>query len=163
MLMASCDEALGNLDAAEQEYREALKLRPNQPAAQNNLAYVLLLKGGASQLEEAHRLSTAAISAAPSTASFHDTLARIEAKRGKLDAAATGFRKALSLEPRSLEAMIGLADVLSQNGRRDDARAQLVQIDSTLQVSPRLAPQLQTQLDAVRTALRRQSVSGRVE
>ena len=163
MIMASCDEAMGDLDAAEREYREALKLRPDAPAAQNNLAYVLLLKGGAAELDEAHRLAAAAVAAAPSMASFHDTLARVEVKRGNLDAATTNFRKALSLEPASLEAMIGLADVLAQTGRREDARAQLAQIDTALEVSPRLPPQLQAQLDAVRTSLRRPTGSGRAE
>jgi tetratricopeptide (TPR) repeat protein len=157
MIVASCDEALGDLDAAEREYREALKLRPKQPAAQNNLAYVLLLKGG--PLEEAQQLSNSAIAAAPNVASFHDTLARIEAKRGNLDAAVTNFRKALSLDPGSIEAMIGLADALSQNNRPDEARAQLAQIDNSLQSSPRLAPALKSQLDSLRRALRRQGES----
>jgi Flp pilus assembly protein TadD len=157
MIMASCDEALGDLGAAGREYREALKLRPNQPAAQNNLAYVLLLKGDS--LDEAHQLSTAAVTASPNTSSFHDTLARVEAKRGNRDAAVTSFRKALALDPTSVEAMIGLTEVLAQSGNREDARAQLVQIDAVLQTSPRLPPQLQTQLDAVRAALRRQSES----
>lgn len=163
VVMASCDEALGDLPAAEKGYREALKLRPEHPVVRNNLAYVLLLRGGASQLAEAHALSAAAVAASPRSASFHDTLARIEAKRGNADAAVTSFRKALSLDPGSLEALIGLADVLSQTGRRDDARAHLLQIDSSLSLSPRLTPPLQSQLDAVRLSLRRPSETGRVE
>ena len=159
MIMASCDEALGDLAAAEQEYREALKLRPNHAAAQNNLAYVLLLKGGPQALEEAYRLSNAATSASANTSSFYDTLARIEAKRGNLDGAVTGFRKALTLDPGSIEAMVGLTDILWQTGKREEARAQLTQIDNALQTSPRLPPQLQTQLDTVRSTLRRQSES----
>jgi Flp pilus assembly protein TadD len=159
MITASCDEALGDLAAAERAYREALKLRPNQPAALNNLAYVLMLKGDSGAMGEAHQLSTAAVTASPTTASFHDTLARIEAKRGNRDAAMTSFHRALALDPASLEAMIGLADVLLQNGNREDARSQLGQIDAAAQTSPRLPPQLQSQLDSVRSALRRQSES----
>jgi Tfp pilus assembly protein PilF len=162
MIMASCDEALGDLDAAEREYRQSLQLRPNQPPAQNNLAYVLLLKGGA-KLNEAQDLAAAAVKASPNVASFHDTLARIAAQRGNPDAAITSFRKALALDPASLEAMIGLADVLSQTGKRDEARAQLAQIDTALQLNPRLPVPLQSQLDATRSALRRQTESGRVE
>jgi thioredoxin-like negative regulator of GroEL len=75
----------------------------------------------------------------------------------------TSFRKALALDPASLEAMVGLADVLSQTGRREEARAQLAQIENSLQSSPRVPPQLQTQLDAVRSALRRQVESGRAD
>jgi Flp pilus assembly protein TadD len=163
MIAASCDEALGDLDAAERAYRQSLKLRADQPAAQNNLAYVLLLKGGDGALAEAQELAASAVAASPSVSSFYDTLARIEARRGRLDAAVTAFRRALSLEPTSIEAMIGLADVLSQSGRRDEARAQLVQIDNALQAAPRLPKPLQTQLDAVRGQVRRQTESGRVD
>ena len=163
MISASCDEATGDLDAAERGYRQGLKLRPNQPAAQNNLAYVLLLKGGDARLAEAQELAAAAVTASPNFSSFYDTLARVEAKRGRLDAAVTAFRRALSLEPASVEAMIGLADALSLSGRRDEARAQLAQIDSALQAVPRLSKPLQAQLDAVRGQVRRQVESGRAE
>jgi tetratricopeptide (TPR) repeat protein len=162
MIAASCDEALGDFGGAESQYRQSLKLRAGQPAAQNNLAYVLLLKGGDGPLAEAHELASAAVAAAPNVASFHDTLARVEVKRGRLDAAATAFRRALSLEPTSVEAMIGLADVLSQSGRRDEARAQLTQIDGALQAVPRLPKPLAGQLEALRGQLRR-TESGRTE
>ena len=163
VILASCDEALGDLETAEREYRQAQKLRPGQPAVLNNLAYVLLTRGGEARLAEAQEFVSAAITASPSVASFHDTLARIEAKRGRLDAAVTEFRRALSLDPKSLEAMIGLADVLSQSGRPDEARAQLAQIDNSLQTTSRLPVNLQAQLDAVRTNVRRQTESGRAE
>jgi Tfp pilus assembly protein PilF len=158
-ILASCDEALGDLASAEAQYRKALVLRRGQPAVLNNLAYVLLHKGGEAALAEAHELASAATAAAPNVSSFHDTLARVEAKRGRLDAAVTSFRKALALEPNSLEAMIGLADVLTQTGKRDEARQQLAQIDNALVASPRLSPELKAQLEAVRTNVRRQAES----
>lgn len=163
MILASCDEARGDLESAERGYRQSQKLRPGQPAVLNNLAYVLLTRGGEARLAEAQEFVSAAIAGAPGVASFHDTLARIEAKRGRLDAAVTAFRRALALDPKSLEAMIGLVDVLSQSGRRDEARTQLAQIDNTLHITPRLPANLQAQLDAVRASLGRQTESGRAE
>ena len=43
----------------------------------------------------------------PGAASFYDTLARIQIKSGDRDAAVATFRKALALQPNSLEALIG--------------------------------------------------------
>jgi tetratricopeptide (TPR) repeat protein len=162
-LLASCDEGLGNLDAAEREYREALKLRPDHTDLMNNLAYVLLRKGDPKALAEARALAAKAVTAAPAVASYYDTLARIEAKSGNADAAVSAFQNALARDRGSLEAMIGLADVLSRSNRRDDARRQLAQIDAALQSSPRLSPALATQLETVRTSLRTDVQSGRAE
>ena len=106
---------------------------------------------------------TESVTAAPAVASYYDTLARIEAKSGNADAAVSAFQNALARDRGSLEAMIGLADVLSRSNRRDDARRQLAQIDAALQSSPRLSPALATQLETVRTSLRTDVQSGRAE
>jgi Flp pilus assembly protein TadD len=162
-LLASCDEGLGNLGPAEQEYRKAMQLRPDHTDLMNNLAYVLLLKSDGKSLEEARTLSEKATKGAPSVASYYDTLARIESRLGNTDAAVTHFNRALSLDASSLEAMIGLADVLSRTGRRGEARQQLAQIDAALQSSPRLSHVLAKQLETVRTTVQNQVESGRVE
>ena len=163
-LLASCDEGLGNLEPAEREYRQALKLRPNHPDLMNNLAYVLLVKGDAKGLDEGRDLANKAVAASPAVASYYDTLARIEAKLGNSDAAVTAFQKALTRDPTSLEAMIGLAEVFSRTNRRDEARQQLAQIDTALHSSPRLPEALAKQLQALRTSLRDSQIqSGRVE
>jgi Flp pilus assembly protein TadD len=162
-LLASCDEGLGNLDPAEGEYRKALQLRPGHGDIMNNLAYVLLLKGDAAGLAEAKELAGKAVAAAPGVAGYYDTLARIEAQLGPSDAAVTHFRKALELDAASLEAMIGLADVLWRTGRREEARQQLAQIETALKDSPRLPALLNKQLEKVRASLQNPVESGRVE
>jgi tetratricopeptide (TPR) repeat protein len=162
-LLASCDEGLGNLADAEREYRQALKLRPGHSDVLNNLAYVLLLRWEGTGLAEARDLANKAIAANPSVASYYDTLGRIEAKLGNSDAAVSAFQKALARDGSSLEAMIGLADVLSHSNRRDEARQQLALIDNALRASPRLPAPLAKQLESVRTSLRSEVESGRVE
>jgi hypothetical protein len=62
-----------------------------------------------------------------------------------------------------VEAMIGMADVLAQSGRRDEARQQLAQIDSAMQLSPRLPAPLARQLQGVRANLRDRVQSGRAD
>jgi cytochrome c-type biogenesis protein CcmH/NrfG len=121
------------------------------------------VKGDAKALEEARELSNRAIAAAPAVPSYYDTLARIEAKLGNSDAAVSAFQKALARDASSLEAMIGLADVLSRSNRRDEARQQLTLIDSALRASPRLPASLAKQLETVRTSLRGPVESGRVD
>lgn len=162
-LLAACDEGLGNLGAAEREYRKARELRPDNSDVMNNLAYVLLGKGDSKSLGEARELAEKAINAAPSVASYHDTLARIEAESGNFDAAVTRFKRALALDGNSLEAMIGLADVLSRTGRREDARQQLAQVNLSLRNAPRLSQPLAKQLDAVRAAVQNPVESGRAD
>ena len=162
-VMASADEGMGNLDASEREYRQALRLRPNHGDIRNNLAYVLLLKGDEASLREARDLAGQAIAAAPGVASYYDTLARVEAKLGNSDAAVTAFEKALSRDASSLEARIGLADVLARTNRRDEARQQLAQVEGVLRSSRPLPSPLAKQLEAVRSAVDSDVQSGRVE
>ena len=124
---------------------------------------MLLTKGDPRALEEARELSGKAIASSPGVASYYDTLARVESKLGNADAAVSAFQKALARDGSSLEAMIGLADVYSRSNRRDEARQQLAQIDGALRGSPRLPASLAKQLETVRSSLRSQVESGRVE
>jgi hypothetical protein len=73
------------------------------------------------------------------------------------------FRRALELDGGSIEAMIGLADVLAHTGRADEAKAQLAQIDNALQLTPRLPGALAKQLESVRAAVQDGVRSGRAE
>lgn len=54
----------GQLEAAEQAFREALQLRPGYADAQNNLAWCLVQQGD-SDLDEAERLVRAALASDP--------------------------------------------------------------------------------------------------
>ena len=170
MVLAASDESLGNLQDAERQYRQALSLRPDMPDVQNNLAYVLLqaesgagAADGGKRLAEARELARKAVAASPNVASFHDTLARVDAKRGDSESAVKSFRRALELDGGSIEAMIGLADVLAQTGRGEEAKAQLAQIDNALQLTPRLPEPLAKQLESVRAAVQDGVRSGRAE
>src|SRR5205814_2011685 len=101
---------------AEALYRRALKARPDMPDAQNNLAYLILQHEG--DLNEAKDLAVKATTAAAGIAEFHDTLARIYFKLGSSAEAISTFEKALKLEPRNLQSLVGLAIAQSQAGNR---------------------------------------------
>ncbi len=152
LLLASVSELQGDYPAADKAYRQVLKLEPKNSMAQNNLAYLLLLRN--SNLDEAINLSSQAVTSPTAPASFHDTLARLYAKTGNLDLALKSFTDALSLDPGSVEAMIGLADMQRSIGRTQEANITLNRIENLMKTNPRLSPMLQQELETVRKALR---------
>ena len=87
---------------------------PDQPECLNNLAYILLLRDGGADVQEAQKLIDRAIELSPGTASFYDTLARVQLRLGQRETAIATFEKALKLEPNNLDALIGLATTLCQ-------------------------------------------------
>jgi type IV pilus assembly protein PilF len=151
MLYASASEQLGDLPSAEQAYRKAMAIDPSVSVVKNNLAYVILLRGG--DLSEARTLASDAIKQSPDIAGFHDTLARILVKTGDTEGAIDQFESARKLQPNNLESLIGLADVLSQTGQRDRAVLILREINSLMNTNSTLPPAIQEQLDSVRSAL----------
>lgn len=151
LLYGSSCEQLGDLSAAEKSYRRALEIDPTLAVVKNNLAYVLLQNNG--DIAEARRLASEAVAASPMVSGFYDTLARVQSKNGENAEAIKNFEMARKLQPNSLEALIGLADILSRTGQRDRALPVLQQIDTLLSDKPDLSPPLKQQLDTVREAL----------
>jgi hypothetical protein len=107
--------------AAEQAYRRALALAPEDPDALNNLAWLLLRRG--SDLEEAEQLAlAAATSRGPDRAQVLDTLAHIQGARGRCDQADATFEEALGLADlsSSLQAQLDRSrNELARTCRRD--------------------------------------------
>jgi tetratricopeptide (TPR) repeat protein len=142
----------GDVKTAEDCYRRGLVASPDQPDALNNLAYLVLLRGG--DLEEALKLITRAVELAPGTSNFYDTLARVQVKRGDRAAAISSFERALKLEPNNLEALIGMATTLCDTGKRDAAVGLLAQIDTIMKNKPAMSPQTRKELDALRATMK---------
>ncbi len=143
-----------DFSTAEQAYRRILAIVPRSADAMNNLAYLLWLKGDDKDLPEAQKLSESAIAARPGDATFYDTLARIQAKFGAFAAARESFATAIAKDPNSIEAMIGLADLLSRDpASRDAARDLLIRVHKLMQANPLLSPVLQKQYQAAKNAV----------
>ncbi len=153
-LWAMTAQGLGDLATAEAGYRKALALMPKSAATQNNLAYVLWLRGRDQDIAEALRLAEAAVAAAPENAGFYDTLARVQAANGLQEAAIRTFHTALQKDPGSIEAMIGLADLLSKDlSRRDEVKDLLLQVNRLLPNAPPLSKPLRKQLDDLKSTV----------
>jgi tetratricopeptide (TPR) repeat protein len=147
-----------DLATAEAAYRRALALEPDSVVAQNNLAMVLLKKDGG-DVAEAARLAKAAVEKNPRAATLHDTLAQAQARGKDVDGAAASLRKALELEPGSLEWRVHLARVYLDGGRRSEADKVMREI-ATLPAGPTPpSEQTQKQLDQLRAEMSKQTAA----
>lgn len=73
---------LGRLGEAEEAYREAVRLLPDNAEARNNLAWLLYTRKG--NLEEAEQLAGRAVELEPGRPEFRDTLEQVRAARRNL-------------------------------------------------------------------------------
>ncbi len=93
--LGNAEAARRRPDEAEQAYRRALEISPDDRDALNNLAWLLLEQG--SRLEEAEALAAKAASrAGPDRPLAQDTLGRIQLARGRCPEAARTFGEALA-------------------------------------------------------------------
>jgi len=110
------DEAL---EKAAEVYREALKLRPSNPAAHVGLARVLM---SLNEFKEAHAEIEAARRAKPAYAEASAVEGRVYREEAFTDDAIRSFRRAIreggGVQP---EALVGLAKVLEDKGQFAEA------------------------------------------
>jgi Flp pilus assembly protein TadD len=141
------EENSGNLKEAEKLYRQAIEVQPSFPAAQNNLAMVIMSLDG--DLVEAAALAAKAVQAAPQVAAFHDTLAQIQAKSKDYKSAIATITKATQLEPANPAWQINLATIYDSAGDRDGLDRTLRQIDLLVR-GKQLTPEYDAELKRLR-------------
>lgn len=111
---------VGEIELAEAHYRESLAIEP-QAAIYNDLGFVLERQG---LVEEAAEMYRKSLELDATSASAHQNLAASLARTGDLAEAERHFRAALAQKP-SAPSYTGLALVLAEAGRTDDAVASL--------------------------------------
>ncbi len=104
--------ARGDWQQAEKSYRQALRRKPANGEAMNNLAWALLQRG---DTEQALEWASRAVAALPRDAACRDPLADIRLARGERAAARQAVDEALALSPgeelrRALENKLQLLD-----------------------------------------------------
>jgi predicted Zn-dependent protease len=157
----------GNTTAAEDAYRQVLKLDPKNAIAENNLADLLRHKGDAASLREGQKLVVQAITEHPNdpnSVAFFDTLARILLKQGRISDAIAAFERGYSVDPRNLDILIGLTAAYASNHQIDAAVRYLSRVDNVVLPTTHLSGDLQAELDSARKTIRqsesRSSISG---
>jgi tetratricopeptide (TPR) repeat protein len=147
-----------DLATAQQGYREALKLDPANPIAQNNLADLLRQTGTPDSLKEAENLVSKAIAnheTDPQAFDYYDTLARVLLKENRPADAIAAFEKGNALNPKNLDILIGLASTCANNSQTEAAVRYLSQIDTLVPAGARLSDELQAELANARQMVRK--------
>jgi Flp pilus assembly protein TadD len=126
VLLGQVEEGRGSSKKAEELYRKALHVQPNHPQAANNLAYILLERGG--NVDEAVSLAQVARAAAPDSPTTADTLAWAYYHKGAYGLAVGLLKDAIKKSPQSpvLHYHLGLA--YQKSGERGLARSHLERV-----------------------------------
>jgi Tfp pilus assembly protein PilF len=124
LAMGSSRENAGDKPGAEDMYRRALKVQPNLPLAQNNLAMLLL----DTKPQESRSFAEGAVKALP-IAAVYDTLARAQAACKDFDAAVGSMQMAAELETQNPQRQINLISLLLDAGRNDQAKKAMEELE----------------------------------
>jgi tetratricopeptide (TPR) repeat protein len=119
-------------DEAIVEYRKALEIHKNYPAALNNLGNALLTKKDYAGAIECFRKSVRLI---PESWVGHQNLGAAYVETGRFDEAMGHFREALRLRPQFAEAHLGLARSLAGLKRMPEA---IPEYQAALEINPKL-------------------------
>jgi tetratricopeptide (TPR) repeat protein len=120
----------GNVDASLELARQAVRDEPSNPVAHLVLTDALL---GKRQTAEAEQEVKQLLSKLPNASPLHVRAGRLALLKNDLPSARRSFDRALALEPRSLDAVAGVAAVSVAQRRPDQARAL---VDQYLQKAP---------------------------
>lgn len=111
-------------------WEQALKIRPDDPIAEDNLGTSLMLAGHREEagphLRKAQELNLKqALETAPANASLHNKYGLILMQDRRLEEAQKEFTRAMELDPNSSEAFTNLGQALFAQGQNDAALAKL--------------------------------------
>ncbi len=104
----------GELEAAEQHYRDILATEPHHSGSLTNLGVLLVSR---QQLDEAERVYAVAVAANPNLPAVHFNLGNLFRRRGRLAEAAAAFEQVLRLNPNHAPAQLNLGLVAGDAGR----------------------------------------------
>jgi tetratricopeptide (TPR) repeat protein len=125
------EESRGDWQAAEKLYQQALQIQPDNPAAANNLAYLLLEHGGSNDV--ALSMAQIARRGLPNLPSTADTLAWAYYHKALYNSAIDLLQEAVKASPGSATYHYHLG--LAYQKKNDDGRAK-EQFERALQLNP---------------------------
>lgn len=133
IMLGNVNGQLGYLDEAEDCYRRALALQPDNSMLHCNLGNVYTLRGENAKALASYR---EAVRLAPDNALAHSNLGGLLKTMGRIEEATAHLRNALNLNPRLAEAHNNFGNILSNQERLDEA---LVSYRNALLVKPGMA------------------------
>lgn len=147
VLLAGVEELRSNWQRAQELYERALQIRPDEPVASNNLAYLLLQHGG--NVDVALSLAQTARRGMPKSPTSADTLAWAYYHKGVYGTAASLLEEAVRQSPENQAVHYHLGLTYHQLKRSNDAKSQLKR---ALDINPNSAeaPAIRKALDEVK-------------
>ena len=139
VILATLEEARGNANGAMDYYKKALAIQPDNPIAQNNLAFLMLQSG--QDVDVALSMAQSARRSMPHSANTADTLAWAYYHKGIYGSARDLLEDAAKTSPNDASIQYHLGMVYSKMGKKEDAVEHLKKAVS-------LAPGTQTGNDA---------------
>lgn len=115
LMLGSFQYARGQNSLAESSYRAALAVR-RDPTALNDLAYLLMIKGGA--LDEARALIEEALAARPGDPLLLSTRSELHLRAGRLDEAEQDLQLVLAAVPDNAQALLLTAQLYAARGQQ---------------------------------------------
>lgn len=128
--LGDLEQVEGNYAAAEEQYKTAIRLQPNQVHAHCRLA---MMKAARGAIEEAFAIVREYLARVPGSAEALRTFGELFRMRGDMDNAERAMRNAVAINARSLSAHLSLAGLLEARGRHDEAADQYSEV---LRLSP---------------------------
>jgi tetratricopeptide (TPR) repeat protein len=120
-------------DEAEKHFREAIRLHPRFPEAEQNLGNILL---GKTNYDEALLHYKKAVEYRPNFENAWNNLGLLYAREEKWNEAVTNFQTAISMEPRKGATHFNLGSALLKAGRTNEA---LASYERAVQMDPSIA------------------------
>lgn len=118
VMLGSFQYARGQFSLAESSYRTALKAR-RDPEGLNDLAYLLMIKGGA--MEEARRLSEEALALQPANPVFLSTRGEINLREKRFDEAERDLQHVLEIVPDNAQVLLLSAQLYATRDQKQAA------------------------------------------
>jgi len=115
LVLARAEAALGRFDAAYDGFRHALRVEPRNPDA---LYYLGMTAGVLAQQEQERVLALA-----PGSSRAHQLQAQSYQVQGRPHEAAAAYKSALEADPRSVELLLELGDLMRSQLQLEDALA----------------------------------------
>lgn len=158
LLLATTYDLLGEFSEAERCYRLALEALPDNAAALNNFAYLLIKSGGSAT--EAEAMADRAVAAAQreglsggSLAGLYHTLGEARLRAGRLPQAEQAFNQGLALDPSSPHLLLGLVETHLKAERKDDAASAMQRLNAALRAGVPDEPGYKDRLAAAQAAI----------
>jgi tetratricopeptide (TPR) repeat protein len=129
--LAALFQMKGDLPGAVLQFTQAVRLRPDDPTANNALGAVLLAGG---HIPEAIPHLNAALKARPDYFDAHYNLGNALASQGDFPGALLHFRAAVRLNPQDANAEANLGSALAETGNLKEAR---LHFEHALQIDPK--------------------------